>query len=754
MIGETVEEQFALDLALEMTALELLRTWHRRRPRRRRHRQPRALRAHPRQRGGAHRLARDPAGRHRPHRPRELPGRAAGLRPRRRAGRRHRLDRADRHGPASLAGGRRPRGRRRRPARVARAGDGPTIAWDLDARTIDPDALAGVDAVVHLAGEPIGAKRLSDDQKRQILESRVVGTTVLAEALAELAGRGAGRGRSSRPRASATTATAATRCSPRTSGPWAELYWPSLPMVRWGQPMPAQLTSTRTGPSSLAASTAAMTCSSSVTSVGANTPPVAASTSLAFSSWWGRSTMTTFAPRSASLMAVASPRPDAPPVTIADAPAMSMEATLVLDLTSWSSSVWHAAGMADPALHRFPRVALAHLPTPLEPCRRLHAERGGPLVWLNRDDCTGLALGGNKTRKLEFLLGRARADRAPAVVTTGALQSNHARQTAAACAHLGLPCHLVAAPQRAARRRALPHVGQRPARRPARRHGHPGRHARGGGAALEADDRRAHRRHGHPAGRVRPRRRARLRRPPASSWPSSSAQPASTRRRSSPRPARAAPCRPRHRPGRCGRAAGGGRSRCPTTSPPSARSPPTSSPAPPSCSARNRLRCRPVVDGFIGPAYGIPTPAPAPTPSRCWPAPRASLLDPVYTAKAFAHVLRPAGHRARRRPRRRVRPTRAAPAALRVRPGTLLTPGSGRHRGELTVHGPAAAAAAGRRRSRTSALEGRCWRRRRSWRCSRRPPLPEVPSPTRAGRREHPPRPALPPGAAPQRATR
>ena len=99
--------------------------------------------------------------------------------------------------------------------------------------------------------------------------------------------------------------------------------------------------------------------------------------------------------------------------------------------------------MDDPGLHRFPRVALAHLPTPLEPARRLHAERGGPPIWLKRDDCTGLALGGNKTRKLEFLLGRARADKAPAVVTTGALQSNHARQTAAACAHLGLPCHLV-----------------------------------------------------------------------------------------------------------------------------------------------------------------------------------------------------------------------------------------------------------------------------------------------------------------------
>jgi D-cysteine desulfhydrase family pyridoxal phosphate-dependent enzyme len=97
----------------------------------------------------------------------------------------------------------------------------------------------------------------------------------------------------------------------------------------------------------------------------------------------------------------------------------------------------------DLRLDRFPRVPLAHLPTPLEPCRRLHHERGGPLVWLKRDDCTGLATGGNKTRKLEFLLGRAVADGAPSVVTTGALQSNHARQTAAACARLGLPCHLV-----------------------------------------------------------------------------------------------------------------------------------------------------------------------------------------------------------------------------------------------------------------------------------------------------------------------
>jgi uncharacterized protein (TIGR01777 family) len=76
----------------------------------------------------------------------------------------------------------------------APAGDGPTIAWDLEARTIDLDALAGADAVVHLAGEPIGTKRLSDEQKARILDSRVVGTTVLAEALADLTGRGDGPG--------------------------------------------------------------------------------------------------------------------------------------------------------------------------------------------------------------------------------------------------------------------------------------------------------------------------------------------------------------------------------------------------------------------------------------------------------------------------------------------------------------------------------------------------------------------------------
>lgn len=94
-------------------------------------------------------------------------------------------------------------------------------------------------------------------------------------------------------------------------------------------------------------------------------------------------------------------------------------------------------------LDAFPRESLGHWPTPLEPADRLRQHRGGPRIWLKRDDCSGLAFGGNKTRKLEFLLGEARADEATGVITFGALQSNHCRQTAAACARVGLPCHLI-----------------------------------------------------------------------------------------------------------------------------------------------------------------------------------------------------------------------------------------------------------------------------------------------------------------------
>lgn len=92
---------------------------------------------------------------------------------------------------------------------------------------------------------------------------------------------------------------------------------------------------------------------------------------------------------------------------------------------------------------RFDRVRLAHLPTPLEPMDRLSRALGGPRLWIKRDDCTGLSTGGNKTRKLEFLMGEALARKADVVITQGATQSNHVRQTAAFCARLGLDCHVI-----------------------------------------------------------------------------------------------------------------------------------------------------------------------------------------------------------------------------------------------------------------------------------------------------------------------
>lgn len=96
-----------------------------------------------------------------------------------------------------------------------------------------------------------------------------------------------------------------------------------------------------------------------------------------------------------------------------------------------------------PQFDRVARIPLAHLPTPLEAAPRLSEALGGPGIWIKRDDCTGLATGGNKTRKLEYLLAEARQRNADTVITFGALQSNHARQTAAACARLGLRCELI-----------------------------------------------------------------------------------------------------------------------------------------------------------------------------------------------------------------------------------------------------------------------------------------------------------------------
>ena len=94
-------------------------------------------------------------------------------------------------------------------------------------------------------------------------------------------------------------------------------------------------------------------------------------------------------------------------------------------------------------LARFPRLHLAHLPTPLEYLDRLSRELGGPEIWIKRDDCTGMSTGGNKTRKLEFLMAEAIEQGADMVMTQGATQSNHARQTAAFAAKLGMACHLL-----------------------------------------------------------------------------------------------------------------------------------------------------------------------------------------------------------------------------------------------------------------------------------------------------------------------
>ena len=94
-------------------------------------------------------------------------------------------------------------------------------------------------------------------------------------------------------------------------------------------------------------------------------------------------------------------------------------------------------------MDNIPRLHFAHLPTPIEELPRLSAALGGPRILIKRDDQTGLAFGGNKTRKLEFLVAEAREQGAKTLITGGALQSNHCRQTAAAAARFGLDCILV-----------------------------------------------------------------------------------------------------------------------------------------------------------------------------------------------------------------------------------------------------------------------------------------------------------------------
>ncbi|MEP7056746.1 MAG: D-cysteine desulfhydrase [Caldimonas sp.] len=94
-------------------------------------------------------------------------------------------------------------------------------------------------------------------------------------------------------------------------------------------------------------------------------------------------------------------------------------------------------------LARFPRLRITHGPTPLEPMSRLTQLLDGPSLWIKRDDCTGLATGGNKTRKLEYLMAEALQQGADTVITQGATQSNHARQTVAIAAKLGMASHVI-----------------------------------------------------------------------------------------------------------------------------------------------------------------------------------------------------------------------------------------------------------------------------------------------------------------------
>ena len=94
-------------------------------------------------------------------------------------------------------------------------------------------------------------------------------------------------------------------------------------------------------------------------------------------------------------------------------------------------------------LARFPRVRFFPSPTPLERLDNLSRQRGGPTIWLKRDDCTVVAGGGNKVRKLEFLAGEAVAQGADHLITQGAVQSNHVRQTAAVARRLGMTCSAI-----------------------------------------------------------------------------------------------------------------------------------------------------------------------------------------------------------------------------------------------------------------------------------------------------------------------
>lgn len=98
------------------------------------------------------------------------------------------------------------------------------------------------------------------------------------------------------------------------------------------------------------------------------------------------------------------------------------------------------------AVPGFDKVSFIHAPTPLEWMERLSKDQPGAKLWVKRDDCTGLAFGGNKARKLEYLVADAQRQGADVLVTSGGIQSNHARQTAAVAARFGMECSLVLEP--------------------------------------------------------------------------------------------------------------------------------------------------------------------------------------------------------------------------------------------------------------------------------------------------------------------
>ena len=100
------------------------------------------------------------------------------------------------------------------------------------------------------------------------------------------------------------------------------------------------------------------------------------------------------------------------------------------------------ASVIEQALANHPRVRLAHLPTPLEAMDNLSKKLGGPRLYVKRDDCTGVAMGGNKARQAEFYFGKAVVEGVDTIITTGAFQSNHVRMTCAYARKLGMECEI------------------------------------------------------------------------------------------------------------------------------------------------------------------------------------------------------------------------------------------------------------------------------------------------------------------------